>query len=342
MSNKTVLLTGITGFLGSHTAIQLLNKGYKVTGTLQSKDRINAIKQIIGKHTANMDNLTFAVADLNDSNVWLQLTKNIDYIQHIASPFPRVLPKHENDLIIPARAGTLNILKAAAANNVRRMVMVSSLAAVVYGKTKNGLGKVFDEHDWTDETNKKDTTPYIRSKTIAEKAAWEFLDKKNTGLELTTVLPGAILGTILENDFGTSANIVIKILDGSSPALPKIGFDIVDVRSVADLLIRAMEMPEAAGKRYIASAGYLTFKEIALILKQRYPNRKMSTSVLPNFAARLFSLFEGSLKPILMDLGIKRKADISRAKKELAWQPLSPQEAVIACAESTFENGIVK
>lgn len=342
MSNKKVLLTGVTGFLGSHAAIQLLNKGYEVVGTLRNKDRVNSIQEIIEKHTANINNLTFAEADLNDSNIWFQLTKNIDYVQHIASPFPRELPRHENDLIIPAKEGTLNILKAATANNVKRVVMVSSLAAVVYGKPKNELNKVFNENDWTDETDKKDTTPYFRSKAIAEKAAWEFIKQNNSDLELTTILPGAILGTVLEKDFGTSANLVIKILDGSSPALPKIGFDIVDVRSVADLLIRAMEMPQAAGKRYIASSGYLAFKEVALILKQHYPNRKIPTSELPSFAVKLFSNFDASLKPILIELGIKRKTDISKAKKELQWQPLPAQEAVIACAKSVFENRIVK
>ncbi|HLW38975.1 MAG TPA: NAD-dependent epimerase/dehydratase family protein [Brumimicrobium sp.] len=342
MKNKRVLLTGVTGFLGSHTAIQLLEKGYEVVGTLRSKDRINSIKEIIAKHTANSNNLTFAVADLNDSNIWLELTKNIDYVQHIASPFPSELPKHENELIVPALQGTLNILEAASTNKVNRVVVVSSVAAVVYGKSKSELNKIFNESDWTDETNKKDTTPYFRSKTLAEKAAWKFIKQNNSNLELTTVLPSAILGTILEKDFSTSANTVIKILDGSSPALPKIGFDIVDVRSVADLLIKAMEMPQAAGNRYIASAGYLTFKEIAQILKQQYPDRKIPTKELPNFAARLFSIFEPSLKPILLELGIRRKTDSSKAKKELNWQPISPQEAVIACAKSVFENGIVK
>ncbi|MBZ4192611.1 SDR family oxidoreductase [Niabella beijingensis] len=342
MNNKRILLTGITGFLGAHTAIRLLNKGYAVVGTLRNSERINSIREVIGRHTANSSRLSFAEADLNDGAIWPRLTKNIDYVQHIASPFPRTLPKHESDLLLPAKEGTLHILKAAAANNVKRVVMVSSLAAVIYGKSKSDLDKVFNEKDWTDETCKKDTTPYIRSKAITEKAAWDFIRQNNSGLELTTILPGAILGSVLESDFGTSANIVIKILDGSSPALPKIGFDIVDVRSVADLLIKAMEMPQAAGKRYIASSGYLTFKEIAFILKREYPGRKIATAELPNFATRLFSIVETSLKPILMDLGVKRKTDISKAEKELGWYPLSPQEAVTTCAKSVFDNGIVK
>jgi len=329
MNNKRILLTGITGFLGSHTAIQLLNRGYEVVGTLQNKDRINSIREIIGKNTANIDKLTLAVANLNDSAIWFELTKNIDCVHHIASPFPRELPKHENDLIIPAKQGALNVLKAASTNNVKRVVMVSSIAAIVYGKSKEELSKVFDESDWTDETSSKDTTPYFKSKAIAEKAAWEFIKQNNSNLELVTVCPGAILGPVLENDFGTSANIVIKILD------------IIDVRSVADLLIKAMETPQAAGNRYIASSGYLTFKEVAMILKEQYPSKKIPTAELPNFAARLFSIFEKSMKPILIELGIKRKTEITKAQKELKWQPLSPKASVLACAESVFENGIL-
>lgn len=342
MKHKSVLLTGITGFLGSHTAIQLLNRGYKVVGTLRNKERIDSIRAAIGQHVSNIDHLSFAEADLSDSAVWNELTKNMDYVQHIASPFPRRLPENENDLIAPAKNGTLNILKSAADNGVKRVVMTSSLAAVAYGKSKHELSRVFTENDWTDETNKSDTAPYIRSKTIAEKAAWAFLQQNKSAMELTTVLPGAILGPVLENDFGTSANIVVNILQGRAPALPKIGFDIVDVRSVADLQIRAMEMPNAAGNRYIASSGYLTFKEIALLLRAHYPDRKIPAGELPNFAARLFSVFEPSLKPVLLDLGIKRKTYIGKAKSELNWAPLPLKEAVTACAESLFQKKIIK
>lgn len=342
MNNQKVLLTGITGFLGSHTAIQLLNKGYLVTGTLRDKNRINSIREIIGQHTPNVHNLTIEVADLDDSKVWKKLVQNMDFIQHIASPFPRVLPKHENELILPAKNGTLNILKAASEAKVKRVVMVSSLAAVIYGKSKKDRNNVFNEADWTDETNKQDTAPYLRSKTIAEKAAWEYLEQNNTGLELTTVLPGAILGPVLEKDFGTSANIVISILNGSLPATPKIGFDIIDVRSVAELLILAMEMPQSAGKRYIASAGYLSFAQIAKILKQQYPGRKISTRELPNCATRIFSLYEKNLKPILLDLGIKRKTYIYKAINELNWQPRPVNEAIISCAQSVIQNKIVR
>lgn len=341
-NNRRVLLTGISGFLGSHTAIQLLNKGYKVTGTVRNLSRANDLKAIIEKHTPNIQNLTIAEADLNDESKWPELTQNVDFIQHIASPFPRILPKHESDLIIPARNGVLNILKSASVNNVKRVVITSSIAAVVYGKNKKDLDLTFTEKDWTDESNKKDSTPYFRSKTIAEKAAWEYLKKNPSGLELVTVLPGAILGPVLEDDFGTSANIVIKTIDGSMPAIPKIGVEIIDVRSVADLLIKAMELPQANNQRYLASSGYLSFKNIAGILKKEYPNRKVPSKELPDFFVKLLSNFETSLKPILIDLGIERKIDRLKAVNELNWQPLSMEEAILSCAESVIALKIVK
>ncbi|WP_163411339.1 SDR family oxidoreductase [Flavobacterium ajazii] len=341
LNNKQVLLTGISGFLGSHTAIQLLNKGYKVTGTVRDLRRANELKTIIKKHTPHIEHLTIVEADLNDAAKWAELTKNIDFIQHIASPFPRELPKHESELIEPARNGALNILKSAVDNNVKRVVITSSIAAVVYGKSKKELGTTFTENDWTNELNKKDSTPYFRSKTIAEKAAWDFI-KSNPGLELVTVLPGAILGPVLEEDFGTSANIVIKAIDGSMPAVPKIGVEIIDVRSVADLLIRAMELPQANHQRYLASSGYLSFKSIAGVLKKEYPARKIPLKELPDFFVKLLSNFETSLKPILIDLGIKRKIDRSKAIKELNWQPLPMEKAILSCAKSVIDLGIVK
>jgi len=339
-SNK-VLLTGITGFLGSHTAIQLLNKGYTVIGTLRDPSRSQSIKEVIAQH-APVEKLSFAQAGLKDVMVWKKLTKDVDYVMHIASPFPRKLPKKEDELIIPAKQGTLNILRAAANNGVKRVVLTSSSGAIIYGKPKDQRNGTYTEEDWTDVSNKKDSTPYFRSKTMAEKAAWDFMERDQSGMELTTICPGAILGPVLEKDFGTSANIVIKTMDGSTPAIPQIGFDVVDVRSVADLHIKAMEKPEAAGERFIGSAGFLSFKDVADILREAYPNRKIPKAVLPNFAVRLFSNFDATLKPILVDLGTVRMVDNSKAKRLLNWNPLSPREAVLACAESVMEQGLVK
>lgn len=340
MENKKVLLTGITGFLGSHTAIQLLNKGYLVTGTVRSADKINAIRNVIAAHTSHIDHLTIEVASLNDAQVWDRLTRDMDYVQHVASPIPRALPKHEDELIIPAQQGTLNVLRAASANGVKRVVLTSSLSAIAYGRPEIDPEKVFTEADWTDINSKKDLTPYYKSKTIAEKTAWDFIKSVHTDLELVTVCPGIILGPVLEEDFGTSANLIVSLMNGSFPALPKIGFDVVDVRSVADLLIKAMEAPQAAGNRYLCASSYLTLKDIALIVKQHFPERKIPTAELPNFMARILALFQPALKPVLLEL-VKRKTNLNKAKKELKWEPLPAKDAVIACAESILEHKIV-
>ncbi len=338
---KTVLLTGVTGFLGSHTTIKLLEKGYRVIGTLRDMDRAQAIRSVIEKNTRNIDSLDFAEAHLEDESVWDKLIQRVDFVQHIASPFPRELPKHENDLILPAKAGTLNIVKAAARNGVKRVVITSSVGAIVYGKPKHQRNGTFTEADWTDVANKQDSTPYFRSKTLAEKAAWEFIKKDPSGLELSVVCPGAILGPVLEKDFGTSANLVIKTMDGSSPALPDLGFDIVDVRSVADLLILAMEKPGAAGERFIATAGYMKFKEIAQVVKSAYPGKKIPTGSLPNFVVKLYSNIDKTLKPVLIDLGVSRKTGSSKAKDVLHWEPLSNREAVLSCAQSVIDLKLV-
>lgn len=334
-------MTGVSGFLGSHTAIQLLEQGYEVVGTLRNPDRQEHIKQLIARHTKHTDRLSFARADLLDAAAWLDLMPGIDYVQHIASPFPRVLPKREEDLIVPAREGALNILRAAADHGVRRVVMTSSTGSVVYGKKKGRRNGTFDESDWTDAANYEDTTPYFRSKTLAEQAAWDFVQKETKDLELAVICPGAILGPVLEKDFGTSANIVIKMLDGSTPAIPKIGFELVDVRSVADLHIKAMTATRAANERFLASAGYLPFKKVADILRDAYPQRKIPHRQLPNFAVRLFALIDKTLQPILLDLGTERKVDNQKAKNMLNWQPLPVEEAVRACAESVIRLGLV-
>ncbi|MEM1325565.1 MAG: aldehyde reductase [Bacteroidota bacterium] len=342
MTKGKVLLTGVTGFLGSHTTIQLLEKGYEIIGTMRDLKRQEEIRTIIERHTDKGEHLIFAEADLSDEAIWTELTKGVDYVQHIASPFPRTLPKHEDDLILPAKNGTLHILKAAEANGVKRVVLTSSSGAIIYGKDKDQRSGTYTESDWTDVSSKKDSTPYFRSKTIAERAAWDFVANENVSVELATVCPGAILGPVLEKDFGTSANIVIKMLDGSTPAIPRIGFDVVDVRSVADLLIRAMENEAAANERFIGSTGFMSFKSVADILRTTYPNRKIPAATLPNFAVKLFSYIDPSLKPILNDLGVERKVDNSKAKQLLNWQPIENEEAVKACAKSVIELGIVK
>ncbi len=339
--NIKVLITGISGFIGSHTAVKALRKGYHVIGTLRDLDRAETIARILSRQGADTGRLEFKEADLLDSQVWNELMKRTDYVLHIASPFPRVMPKRDEALIKPAKQGTLHVLRAAAAQGVKRVVLTSSSGAISYGKKRGERKGVFSEEDWTDIILITDTTPYYRSKTIAEKAAWEFIAGDDSGLELTVICPGAVLGPVLEEDFGTSANIVIKTMDGSAPAVPQIGYDLVDVRSVADLQIRAMEMEAAAGERFIASAGYLSFQEIAELLRERYPDRDIPKGTLPDLVVRLISQFEPTLKPLLVELDSERKLDNSKARRILEWQPLPAREAVLATADSVIDLKLV-
>ncbi|MDD4193470.1 MAG: aldehyde reductase [Mangrovibacterium sp.] len=339
---KRVLLTGVSGFLGSHTAIQLLEKEYEVVGTLRELKRADEISGMIARHTAKVGALKFVKADLLDEQIWKVLTKGVDFVQHVASPFPRELPRHEEDLIRPAREGALNVLKAASANGVKRVVLTSSIAAVMYGRERGKQSAVYDESNWTDVSNRSDTTPYYRSKTLAERAAWDFMASDKSGMELVSVCPGAILGPVLERDFGTSANMVIKMLDGSMPAFPKLGFEIVDVRSVADLLIRAMEMPQAANQRFLGTSGYAGFADIARILREAWPDRKIPSRSVPSFLVVLLSLFDKTLRPVLKDLDTTRRADHSKAVDLLQWQPIPNEEAILSCARSLIDLEIVR
>lgn len=341
MQGKNILLTGVTGYLGSHTTIKLLNRGYNVVGTLRNKKKEQHISEVISNHSDKTENLSFYQIDLLDSvDDWKKAMKGIDGIFHIASPFPTSLPKNENDLIEPAKKGTLNILQSATELGIPKIVMTSSAGAVVYGNKKNGA---FSEKDWTNIENRNDTTPYFRSKTIAEKEAWKFVKNTPNAPELVTILPGAILGPIIDkNDFGTSANLVKKMMDGSMPAMPKIGFETVDVRSVADAHIKAFENQKANGNRYLSANGFLAFKDIATILRKEYPEKKIPTKELPNLLVKLFSFIDKETKPILNDLNSKRLLKTSKILKDLNWKPIPLEQSVKDTARSLIDLKIVK
>ena len=267
------------------------------------------------------------------------LLEGVDYIQHIASPFPRVQPKDPNQLIGPAKIGVLNILQAAANQGVKRVVLTSSTGAIAYGRKKRGL---FTEADWTDETNLKDTTPYFRSKTIAEKVAWEFIEQHQSDLELTVVNPALVLGPLLDSkDYGTSAGYILKMLDGSLPALAKIGYGMVDVRSITDLLAKAMLHPKAAGERFIGSTDYWTMREVAQVLREHFPQRKIPKASLPNFILRLFAMIDKEAAPVIIEIGAERKLSNEKAKKMLGWQPIANQQAIIDTAKSLIQHKFV-
>jgi dihydroflavonol-4-reductase len=340
-NTQTVLLSGISGFIGMHTAIQLLNKGYKVRGTVREKSKMDRVKTII-KSQASIDNLELIRCELMDSTDWKYAARDVDFIQHIASPLPKKQPKDRNILILPAREGVLNVLKAAQMNKIKRVVITSSIAAIGYGHANNN--RTFTEADWTDVADKKDVNPYIESKTLAERAAWDFMKTESPSFELATINPSVVLGPQLDNIFSASTLLIKKILRGDMPGAPKIGFCIVDVRDVADLHIKAMESPNAAGKRFICSGEYIDILGIGKILKEAYPDKakKVPGFVLPNILVKITGLFDKEVAGVLNELNVKREFDNSLARNILNWSPRPVEEAITATGQSIFDHGVLK
>ena len=241
-------------------------------------------------------------------------------------------PKNDDELIRPARDGTLRALKAARDAGVKRVVMTSSISAIIYGRGVRE--KPFTEEDWTDETNRGDTSPYDRAKTIAERAAWAWLAAEGGGLELVTVNPGLVLGPVLGSDFSASIEAIKKLMDGSIPALPRFGFNVVDVRDIARLHVLAMTTPEAAGQRFIGSGDFYWMSDVAKMLRQGLGDKakKVPSIRAPDFVARIVALFDPIVRGRLFELGKRRPVSSGKARRMLGWTPRPVTETVLDTA----------
>lgn len=335
-TSKTIVVTGIGGFLGRHVAAAFLKAGYDVRGTLRSLARAGDVEAAIrAAPGVSTGSLTFCEADLLDDKGWDAAFAGSSGVIHTASPFPASVPKSEDDLIRPAREGTMRVLDAARKAGVRRVVLTSSIAAVIYG---NGRSP-FTEQDWTDSDGPL-TTAYYKSKTLAERAAWDFA--RETGLELAVVNPGMILGPILGRETGTSVGLVQSLLKGKYPAMPDFRVSMVDVRDVADAHVQAFEVAEAAGERFIISGETVAIKDVVAMLSQDFPAyaRKMPRFVVPNWIARLAAPFDPGLKLIVRELGRDMRVSNDKARRVLGWTPRSERDAVKASAESLIAAGL--
>lgn len=333
----TVAVTGIGGFVGRHVALALLREGYDVHGTVRTLARAQEIERSIRAAGGAADaRLTFAEADLLAEEGWSEAFAGVSYVVHTASPFPARLPANEMELIAPARDGALRVLKAARSAAVRRVVLTSSIAAVIYGHGK----APYAEGDWTDPQSPF-ATPYYRSKTFAERSAWDYA--RESGLELTVVNPGMVLGPLLGRDVGTSVAVVRNLLRGSYPALPKFAVPVVDVRDVAAAHVRAMTTAGAAGERFLVAGEVCTLADIATILRRRFPERasKLPNLIPPNWLATLVAPFDPGLRLIVRELGRDQRISSAKARRMLGWQPRSAAEAVSASADSLILAGLV-
>ena len=288
------------------------------------------------------EGLSFSAADLEKDAGWPEAVAGCEYVLHVASPFPPTIPKHEDELIVPAREGSLRVLRAARDAGVKRVVLTSSFAAIGYGQKPRQTP--FDETSWTDP-NGKDVLPYAKSKTLAERAAWDFIAREGSGLELAVVNPVGVFGPVLGPDYATSILLVQRMLDGAMPGCPKLYFGVVDVRDVADLHLRAMTRPAAKGERFLAVAGdFMSIVDIAKVLKRRLgaAARRVPTWQLPNWLVRIAALRDPAVKQILPELGKIKNATNEKAKRMLGWSPRSNEESLVATAESLVRLGLLK
>jgi dihydroflavonol-4-reductase len=337
------LVTGGSGFIGSHSILQLLAAGHQVTTTVRTLKREGDVGAMLKQGGAEPGNrLSFIVADLENDTGWPEGVAGCDYVLHVASPFPPNIPKHEDELIVPAREGTLRVLRASRDAGVKRVVLTSSFAAIGYGHRPQSAP--FNETNWTDP-NGEDVTAYVKSKTLAERAAWDFIANEGGNLELSVINPVGVFGPVLGPDYSTSVLLVQRLMDGAMPGVPRLYFGAVDVRDVADLHIRAMTNPAAKGERFLAVAGdFMSILDIAKVLKNRMgaSAKRVPTRQLPDWLVRIAALRDPAVRQILPELGKTKNATNEKAKRMLGWAPRSNEAAVVATAESLVRLGLLK
>jgi dihydroflavonol-4-reductase len=337
---ETVLVTGGSGYIAGYVIADLIAHGYAVRATVRNLDRVPELRATLARIT-DPGAIEFVAADLNGDAGWVEAVAGCTYVLHVASPLPVANPKNDDELVRPARDGALRVMRAARDAGVKRVVMTASVACMAYGHGSRTTP--YTEADWTDETNLSDTSPYERSKTIAERAVRAWLAAEGGALELVTIHPGLVLGPVLGRDFSASIEAIKKLLDGSVPGIPQFGWPLVDVRDVAAMHRTAMLAPGIAGERFIAAAEFWWMKDMAAALKRRLGARakKVPTLLLPNFAVRLAALFDPVIRDRLFELGKERRTSHEKATRLLGWVPRSTEDSAVETAESLMALGVV-
>jgi dihydroflavonol-4-reductase len=338
---STVLLTGAGGYIGKHVALQLLNKGYDVRASVRDLKRSQEVKDAITPHLApgvNLEKaLTFVLLDLNKDSGWDEALAGVDVLMHTASPFPIASPKNEDEIIRPAVDGTLRALRAAKAAGVKRVVLTSSVAAIYGCDLPTGVSE-FDETMWTDVTHPVGSVAYTKSKTLAEKAAWDFVTSQATEIALTTINPVLVMGAPLDRHYGSSISVVERVLKGKDPMLPDLRFGIVDVKDVAKMHVECIDVKTTFGQRILASSGTLSFVQIAEIIKSAYPESKTKTGKAPNFLIKFLANFDADIKAVLPLLGKPMLVSNTKAKSLLGISFISAEASVKDSAAFLIKN----
>lgn len=337
-----VLVTGASGFIAKHCIAELLRRDFSVRGTLRDMSRADAVRVSIGRAGADASGAEFVAADLLDDDGWSQAMQGCTYVMHVASPFPLVEPRNPDDVIRPAREGALRVLKAATEAGIKRVVMTSSVVAVTLPWPEAPLGHVFTEADWTNP-GRPDITSYIVSKTLAERAAWDFARSAPRAPELAVVNPAFVLGPAADADLSTSHEVIKLMAEGAYPAAPKVGFPISDVRDVAVTHALAMTTPAAAGRRLLTANGFLRLIEVGRLVADTLPDlqRKVPRLEIPDWLVRAVVLVDRRLKAVIPDLGHPRPISNAQARNVLGQSFHAAPEAVKAAALSLRELGVI-
>ncbi|AEQ50621.1 NAD-dependent epimerase/dehydratase family protein [Pelagibacterium halotolerans] len=336
-----VLLTGVSGFLGGHVALELLKSGYTVRGSVRNLSRADKVRATLEKAGADSARLEFVALDLESDEGWQEAMDGVRFLQHTASPFVLQMPSDKNDLIRPAVEGTERALNAALAANVERVVLTSSMAAIAYGHDKSRAAP-FTANDWTNLEG-RDVTPYTESKTRAERRAWEIMRAAGREKDLATINPSGIFGPLLDEDPGTSAILVQRLMNGSVPASPRMPLVAVDVRDVARAHLAAMTAHQAGGHRFPMGERTMFFSEVATVLRNAFPDyaKKIPKRELPDWMVRIYALFDRDVRSNLGELGVLKRLD-SSAVIRLLDRKLTPADAsFIATGESLIAHGLV-
>ena len=336
----TVLVTGGSGFIGGWCVIGLLQQGYVVRTTVRDLSREASVRNALGTVVDPGNRLSFHTANLTEDAGWDAAVEGCDYVLHVASPLGVSEPKDPDELIVPAREGARRAVGAAIKAGVKRVVLTSSVAA-----TNKGFGHedwISDETVWTDLSDRR-VSAYARSKTLAERAAWDLIASAGGTTTLATVNPALVLAPVLSADFSESVQVVERLLSGRVPGLPRLGFNVVDARDVADLHIRAMTDPKAAGERFVAAGHFAWMADLAALLRAELGEgaAKVPTRKVPDFVIRLASFFDKDLGAVTPALGHKHDYSSAKAQTVLGWRPRPLNDTVLETARSLIAQSVV-